>query len=171
MRQNDYEHIILNDSEDLKQEFYIKSGKGKHASKELLLLTNKRIYFYGREKRLFMRSKVSRFVNLKAIYAGSRSKGRYSILLFFAIMFLVFFIGIHLLSNSSYLGLSFSIEPLIVNLGEAFGILFLIAYIFLTEKIITLEYPGDNLVIHCNRMKEKNINRMFRLISSAIDES
>lgn len=167
MRANDYEHIILSDHEDIKQEFYIKSAKGKKASRELLLLTDKRIYFYGKEKKLFMRSNVSRFLNLKAIFAGSRSKGRYTILLLVSILLLFLSVVTYGLSSIG----SASTDQTVSILGFIFGALFLVAYLFLTEKIITLEYPGDNLVIHCNRMKEKEINRMFRLISNAIDHS
>jgi|GEM_PF-4269251 len=169
MRTNDYEHIILSDQEDVKQEFYIKSSKKKGANKELLLLTNKRIYFYGKEKRLFMRSNVSRFVNLKAIFAGSRSKGRYPILLSIAIVLMLFsmanYFFINIMNNSGMGEVSFS------YIGFGLGLVFFLAYLFFTERIITLDYPGDSLVIHCKRMREKDINRMFRLISSAIDQS
>lgn len=169
MRANDYEHIILSDQEDVKQEFYIKSSKKKGASKELLLLTNKRIYFYGKEKGLFMRSNVSRFVNLKAIFAGSRSKGRYPILLSIALVLLLFSMANYFfieVMNNAGMGDSF-----LSFVGLGLAVLCFLAYVFFTERIITLDYPGDSLVIHCKRMREKDINRMFRLISRAIDQS
>jgi hypothetical protein len=169
MKTGDYEHIILSDHEVLKQEFYIKSSKGKGSSRELVLLTNKRIYFYGKEKGVFMRKMVSRFLNLNAIFAGSRSRGRYPILLLIAIVLFVFsFLNYGLFYTNMASGFE---DPLLTYIGVGLGLVFFLAYVFFTEKIITLDYPGDSLVIHCSHMKEKDINRMFRLISSAIDQS
>lgn len=171
MRTNEYDHIILSDQEVLRQEFYIRSKKGKKASKELLLLTDKRIYFYGRDNRLFRRSMVSRFVNLKAVYAGSRSKGRFPILITIASLLVTLSLGFLFAYSFSLVDFPQSINATLSYIGLGVGSLFALLYFFLTEKMITLEYPGDNLVIHCNRMKEKNLNKMFRLISNAIDQS
>lgn len=165
--------IKFKEREDVRASFQLEN-KG-----QLVVLTDKRIYFAGTEKKGFMKKRFGvHFVNLDSIIAGSRSKSKtYWPLIFVFLFGLVGALGIMsaqmsesvpqlqivsdlLGSNTMFVGIG----------GAALAFLFLMAFMKSTRKVIVLNHMGgEELVLPMNGKSDEEINSYLEIIADGID--
>ena len=165
--------IKFKEREDVRASFQLES-KG-----QLVVLTDKRIYFAGSEKKGFMKKRFGvHFVNLDSIIAGSQSKSKSYWPLIFVILFgLIGLIGVlkdQIVQNVP------SLESLYAPLGEnalfigagglAIAFIFLIAFVKSTRKVIVLNHMGgEELILPMNGKSDEEINSYLEIIADGID--
>lgn len=165
--------IKFKEKENVRASFQLES-KG-----QLVVLTDKRIYFAGSEKKGFMKKRFGvHFVNLDSVIAGSTSKSKTYWPLIFVLLFgLVGLLGVLsaqmsesvpqlqmitdvLGSNTMFVGIG----------GLAFAFLFLVLFMKSTKKLIVLNHMGgEELVLPMNGKSDEEINSYLEIIADGID--
>jgi len=170
MKEEAVKKILISKDEEVLMTWSLTKKKLFSSLKKYVILSSSRLYFYGTLKpSLLSRAKGLKFINIDSVIAGAKSKMRSILSLIIGILLLIgglvlFYQDYALASESDY---NPPYEYLYVSGG-----LFLIALIIFLKnqkKTVTVEYLGGNLIIPCNKVSDKDINKFLEHIANITD--